>query len=177
MGAGLPPFQTSMSAALGQTGMSPAMDTQKSSGLFGGENLTPRNISGTSPLKGSDMFSPAGLGIHPMDQSAGITKYWGWRNWWRGKESVRQSVEPEPWPQMGTSYNFRNTILFPRKRHRITTNEKFQAAEGSYMWLRAHCLLLNHQQSGSTGHYCATAPAKGSLMVFASETISPSSIV
>ncbi|XP_078790244.1 uncharacterized protein map4l isoform X6 [Oryzias latipes] len=70
MGAGLPPFQTSMSAALGQTGMSPAMDTQKSSGLFGGENLTPRNISGTSPLKGSDMFSPAGLGIHPMDQSA-----------------------------------------------------------------------------------------------------------
>ncbi|RVE62004.1 hypothetical protein OJAV_G00173050 [Oryzias javanicus] len=70
MGSGLPPFQTSMSAALGQTGMSPAMDTQKSSSLFGGDTLPPRNISGTSPLKGSDVFSPAGLGIHPMDQSA-----------------------------------------------------------------------------------------------------------
>ncbi|XP_024129109.1 microtubule-associated protein 4 isoform X2 [Oryzias melastigma] len=70
MGSGLPPFQTSMSAALGQTGMNPAMDTQKSSSLFGGETLPPRNISGTSPLKGSDVFSPAGLGIHPMDQSA-----------------------------------------------------------------------------------------------------------
>uniref|UniRef100_A0A3B5ALJ4 Microtubule-associated protein n=1 Tax=Stegastes partitus TaxID=144197 RepID=A0A3B5ALJ4_9TELE len=51
MGSSLPPFQTSMSSALGQTGMSPAMDSQKSSGLFGVENKTATNTSGSSLFK------------------------------------------------------------------------------------------------------------------------------
>uniref|UniRef100_A0A3P8SJ85 Microtubule-associated protein n=1 Tax=Amphiprion percula TaxID=161767 RepID=A0A3P8SJ85_AMPPE len=70
MGSSLPPFQTSMSSTLGQTGMSPAMDSQKSSGLFGVENKTTTNTSGSSLFKTSDPFSTGGLGIHSMDHSA-----------------------------------------------------------------------------------------------------------
>uniref|UniRef100_A0A3Q1EQ46 Microtubule-associated protein n=1 Tax=Acanthochromis polyacanthus TaxID=80966 RepID=A0A3Q1EQ46_9TELE len=70
MGSSLPPFQTSMSSTLGQTGMSPAMDSQKSSGLFGVENKTTTNTSGSSLFKSSDPFSTGGPGIHSMDHSA-----------------------------------------------------------------------------------------------------------
>jgi len=76
MGSSLPPFQTSMSSTLGQTGMSAAMDTQKSSGLFGVESKTTSNISGSSPCKTSDPFSSGGTGIHSMDHSAGIKVGW-----------------------------------------------------------------------------------------------------
>ncbi|XP_034743546.1 microtubule-associated protein 4 isoform X6 [Etheostoma cragini] len=64
MGSSLPPFQTSMSSTVGQTGMGSAMDTQKSSGLFGVENKTTSNTSG------SNLFSSGGPGIHSMDHSA-----------------------------------------------------------------------------------------------------------
>ncbi|XP_032386823.1 microtubule-associated protein 4 isoform X2 [Etheostoma spectabile] len=64
MGSSLPPFQTSMSTTVGQTGMGSAMDTQKSSGLFGVENKTTSNTSG------SNLFSSGGPGIHSMDHSA-----------------------------------------------------------------------------------------------------------
>ncbi|XP_029309003.1 microtubule-associated protein 4-like isoform X2 [Cottoperca gobio] len=67
MGSSLPPFQTSMGSALGQTGMGSAMDTQKSSGMFGAEN---KSTSGSSPFKTSDLFSSGGPGIHSMDHSA-----------------------------------------------------------------------------------------------------------
>lgn len=77
MGSSMPPFQSSMSSTLGQTGMGSATDTQKSSGLFGVENKTTSNISGSSPFKGSDMFSSGGPGIHSMDHSAGMTKKLG----------------------------------------------------------------------------------------------------
>ncbi|XP_041804830.1 microtubule-associated protein 4 [Chelmon rostratus] len=70
VGSSMPPFQSSMSSTLGQTGMGSATDTQKSSGLFGVENKTTSNISGSSPFKGSDMFSSGGPGIHSMDHSA-----------------------------------------------------------------------------------------------------------
>ncbi|XP_035860773.1 microtubule-associated protein 4 isoform X3 [Sander lucioperca] len=63
-GSSLPPFQTSMSSTVGQTGMGSAMDTQKSSGLFGVENKTTSNTSG------SNLFSSGGPGIHSMDHSA-----------------------------------------------------------------------------------------------------------
>ncbi|XP_076600827.1 uncharacterized protein LOC143329053 isoform X7 [Chaetodon auriga] len=69
VGSSMPPFQTSMSSTLGQTGMGSAVDTQKSSGLFGVENKTTSNTSGSSPFKGNDMFSSGGLGIHSMDHS------------------------------------------------------------------------------------------------------------
>uniref|UniRef100_A0A8C4E1Q7 Microtubule-associated protein n=1 Tax=Dicentrarchus labrax TaxID=13489 RepID=A0A8C4E1Q7_DICLA len=69
MGSSLPPFQTSMSSALGQTGMGSAMDTQKSSGLFGVENKTSSNSGGNSPFKTSDLFSSGGPGIHSTDHS------------------------------------------------------------------------------------------------------------
>ncbi|KAM4551680.1 uncharacterized protein PAE49_015366 isoform 7-T7 [Odontesthes bonariensis] len=69
MGSSLPPFQTSMSSTLGQIGMSAAMDTQKSSGLFGVESKTTSNVSGSSPCKTSDPFSSGGPGIHSMDHS------------------------------------------------------------------------------------------------------------
>ncbi|XP_070830907.1 microtubule-associated protein 4-like isoform X1 [Chaetodon trifascialis] len=69
MGSSMPPFQTSMSSTLGQTGMGSAVDTQKSSGLFGVENKTTSNTSGSSPFKSNDMFSSGGLGIHSMDHS------------------------------------------------------------------------------------------------------------
>ncbi|CAN9503347.1 unnamed protein product [Ophioblennius macclurei] len=85
MGSGLPPFQTSMTSNLGQTGMtgmmgmtgmtgmtgkSPAMDTQKSSGLFGVENKTTTNTGGNSPFKSSDPFSSGGPGVQSTDHSA-----------------------------------------------------------------------------------------------------------
>lgn len=73
MGSSMPPFQTSMSTTLGQTGMSPAMDTQKSSSYFGVESKTISNTSGSSPFKSSDPFSSGGMGIHSMNHSAGIT--------------------------------------------------------------------------------------------------------
>lgn len=50
------------------------MDAQKSSGLFGVENKTATNTSGSSPFKTSDPFSSGGPGIHSMDHSAGIRK-------------------------------------------------------------------------------------------------------
>ncbi|KAM6989745.1 uncharacterized protein LKV04_009336 isoform 3-T3 [Tautogolabrus adspersus] len=68
-GTGLPPFQTSMGSTLGQTGMGSAMDTQKSSGLFGMENKNTSNTGGSSPFKTSDLFSSGGQGILSMDQS------------------------------------------------------------------------------------------------------------
>lgn len=74
MGSGLPPFQSSMSSTFGQTGIGSAMDTQKSSGLFAVENKTFSNISGSSPLKTSDVFSSGGPGINSVDHSTGITK-------------------------------------------------------------------------------------------------------
>ncbi|PWA25453.1 hypothetical protein CCH79_00005112 [Gambusia affinis] len=70
MGSGLPPFQTTMTSSLGHTGISPAMDTQKSSGLFGVENKTGTSISGSNAFKTSDPFSSGGPGIHSMDPSA-----------------------------------------------------------------------------------------------------------
>ncbi|XP_077954988.1 uncharacterized protein LOC120816481 isoform X4 [Gasterosteus aculeatus] len=70
MGSGLPPFQTSMSTPLSQTGTGSAMDTQKSSGLFGVDNKTSSNTSGSSPFKTSDPFSSGSPGIHSMDHSA-----------------------------------------------------------------------------------------------------------
>lgn len=73
LGSSLPPFQTSMSSTLGQTGIGPAMDTQKSSGLFGVDNKTPGSMSGSSTGKNSDVVSSRGPGIHTLDHSAGIT--------------------------------------------------------------------------------------------------------
>ncbi|XP_047444730.1 microtubule-associated protein 4 isoform X2 [Mugil cephalus] len=70
MGSSLPPFQTSMTSTLGQTGMKPAMDTQKSSSLFGVENKSATNTSGSSPFKTSDPFSSGSPGIHTVDHSA-----------------------------------------------------------------------------------------------------------
>ncbi|XP_043991446.1 microtubule-associated protein 4 isoform X5 [Gambusia affinis] len=70
MGSGLPPFQTTMTSSLGHTGISPAMDTQKSSGLFGVENKTGTSVSGSNAFKTSDPFSSGGPGIHSMDPSA-----------------------------------------------------------------------------------------------------------
>ncbi|KAM9323170.1 uncharacterized protein KZ484_021290 [Pholidichthys leucotaenia] len=67
---GMPPFQTNMSSAFGQTGMSPTMDSQKSLGLFSVENKTTTNSSGTSPFKSSDPFSSGVPGIQSMDHSA-----------------------------------------------------------------------------------------------------------
>ncbi|XP_036940744.1 microtubule-associated protein 4 isoform X3 [Acanthopagrus latus] len=69
MGSSMPPFQTSMSSTLGQTGIVSAMDTQKSSGLFGMDNKTTSNTSGSSPFKTGDMFSSGGPGIHSLDHS------------------------------------------------------------------------------------------------------------
>ncbi|XP_028282754.1 microtubule-associated protein 4-like isoform X3 [Parambassis ranga] len=69
MGSGLPPFQTTMSSTFGQTGMGPAMDTQKTSGFFGMENKTTTKTGGSSPFKTSDPFSSGGLGFHSMDHS------------------------------------------------------------------------------------------------------------
>ncbi|TKS80318.1 Microtubule-associated protein 4 [Collichthys lucidus] len=69
MGSGLPPFQSSMSSTFGQTGMGSAIDTQKSSGLFAVENKTSSNISGSSLLKTSDVFSSGGPGINSVDHS------------------------------------------------------------------------------------------------------------
>lgn len=72
MGSSLPPFQTTMSSSFGQTGINPAMDAQKSSGLFGMENKTSSNVSGSSPFNTTNPFSTSGPGIHSMDHSAGI---------------------------------------------------------------------------------------------------------
>uniref|UniRef100_A0A1A8H774 Microtubule-associated protein n=1 Tax=Nothobranchius korthausae TaxID=1143690 RepID=A0A1A8H774_9TELE len=69
MGSSLPPFQTTMSSNLGQIGMIPAMDAQKSSGLFGVENKTTSSISGSGTMKPSDPFSSA-PGIQFTDHSA-----------------------------------------------------------------------------------------------------------
>ncbi|KAI3374465.1 hypothetical protein L3Q82_006285 [Scortum barcoo] len=72
MGSSMPPFQTTMSSTLGQTGMGSAMDTQKSSGLFGVDNKTTSNTSGSSPFKTSDLFSSGGPGIHSTDHSTAL---------------------------------------------------------------------------------------------------------
>lgn len=72
LGSSLPPLQTSMSSALGQTGMDPPLDTQKSSGLFGVENKTPGSTTGSSSVRTYDVVSSGGPGIHSQDHSAGI---------------------------------------------------------------------------------------------------------
>ncbi|XP_042283898.1 microtubule-associated protein 4 isoform X3 [Thunnus maccoyii] len=69
MGSSLPPFQTSMGSALGQSGMGSAMDAQKSSSPFGSEPKTTSNTSGSSPFKPSEPFSSGGPGIHSMDHT------------------------------------------------------------------------------------------------------------
>ncbi|XP_033507079.2 uncharacterized protein map4l isoform X1 [Epinephelus lanceolatus] len=69
-GSSLPPFQTSMSSTVGQTGMGSAMDTQKNLGMFGVENKTTSNTSGSSPFKTSEVISSGGPEIHSMDHSA-----------------------------------------------------------------------------------------------------------
>ncbi|KAF7222847.1 microtubule-associated protein 4 isoform X4 [Nothobranchius furzeri] len=69
MGSSLPPLQTTMSSNLGQIGMIPAMDAQKSSGLFGVESKTTSSISGSGTMKPSDPFSSA-PGIQFTDHSA-----------------------------------------------------------------------------------------------------------
>lgn len=71
-GTNLPPFQTSMGSALGQSGMGSAMDSQKSSGLFGMESKTTSITSGSSPFKSSEPFSSGGPGIQSMDHTTGI---------------------------------------------------------------------------------------------------------
>ncbi|XP_062284721.1 microtubule-associated protein 4-like [Scomber scombrus] len=68
-GTNLPPFQTSMGSALGQSGMGSAMDSQKSSGLFGMESKTTSITSGSSPFKSSEPFSSGGPGIQSMDHT------------------------------------------------------------------------------------------------------------
>ncbi|MED6257759.1 hypothetical protein ATANTOWER_030899 [Ataeniobius toweri] len=70
MGSSLPPFQTTMTSSLGHTGMSQTVDPQKSSGLFGVENKTTANNSGSNGFKTSNPFSSGGPGIHSMDHSA-----------------------------------------------------------------------------------------------------------
>lgn len=72
LGSSLPPIQTSMSSTLGQMGMGPAMDTQKSSSLLGVENKPPGSTSGSSTVKNSDVVSSGGPGIHSLDHSTGI---------------------------------------------------------------------------------------------------------
>ncbi|XP_055359761.1 microtubule-associated protein 4 isoform X2 [Betta splendens] len=68
-GSSLPPFQTSVGSALGQSGMGSALDSQKSSGLFGLDYKTSSNPSGNSPFKTSDLYSSGGPGLHSMDYS------------------------------------------------------------------------------------------------------------
>ncbi|KAM7378783.1 hypothetical protein PAMP_004381 [Pampus punctatissimus] len=69
VGSNLPPFQTSVGSALGQSGMGSTMDTQKSSGQFGSEPKSTSNTSGASPFKPSDPLSSGGPGIHSMDHT------------------------------------------------------------------------------------------------------------
>ncbi|XP_075996315.1 uncharacterized protein LOC142990414 [Genypterus blacodes] len=70
MGSGLPPFQTSMSAALSQSVMGSAMDAPRSPGLFGSEPKSTTNTSGSSLFKASDPFPSGGPGVHTVDLSA-----------------------------------------------------------------------------------------------------------
>lgn len=72
LGSSLPPFQTSMSSTLGQTGMAPPLETHKSSGLFGVESKSPGSTTGSSTVRNSDVVSSGGPGIHPQDHPAGI---------------------------------------------------------------------------------------------------------
>ncbi|KAM3604022.1 uncharacterized protein V6R79_005405 [Siganus canaliculatus] len=72
MGSSLPPFQTSMSSTVGQTGMGSAMDTLKGSNLFGVESKTTTNTGGSSPFKSSDLISSGGPGIQSMDHSTAL---------------------------------------------------------------------------------------------------------
>lgn len=67
LGSSLPPFQTSMSSTLGQMGVGPALDPQKTSGLFGVENKS--TIGGGG--KNSDVFSSGGAGVHSQDHFSG----------------------------------------------------------------------------------------------------------
>lgn len=67
LGSSLPPFQTSVSSTLGQMGVGPALDPQKTSGLFGLENKS--TIGGA--VKSSDVFSSGGPGVHSQDHSSG----------------------------------------------------------------------------------------------------------
>lgn len=78
-GPGLPPFQTSMSSTVGQSGMGLAADTQKSSGLFGLDNKSSSNVGGHSPFKTSDPYFSTAPGIHSMDYSTGWLFVLLWR--------------------------------------------------------------------------------------------------
>lgn len=78
MGSSLPPFQSSMSATLSQTGMGTAMETQKTTGLLGMENKTTSNTSGSNPVKNIDLMSSGSPGMQPMDHTAGIKSMDGW---------------------------------------------------------------------------------------------------
>ncbi|KAM9845435.1 uncharacterized protein ACBR49_012168 [Aulostomus maculatus] len=69
MGSSMPPFQTSMSSPLSQSGMGNIMDSQKSSSLFGSEPKSTSNTSGSVPFKSSDPFSSGGTGIHSLDHT------------------------------------------------------------------------------------------------------------
>lgn len=90
-GSSQPPFQTSISSALSQSGMGSATDAQKGSGLFGLDNKTTSNTSGHSPFKTNDSYS-AGPGIHSMDYSTGIRKRIGCMclQWEGGEGGVRR---------------------------------------------------------------------------------------
>ena len=69
LGSSLPPFQTSMSSAAGQTGTGPALDSQK---LLGVDNKGPGSTSGSSTVRSSDVVSSGGPGTHSQDHPAGI---------------------------------------------------------------------------------------------------------
>ncbi|XP_061551255.1 microtubule-associated protein 4 isoform X5 [Phycodurus eques] len=73
MGSSLPPFQTNVNSSLGQMGMGKAMDTQKTSGLFGSEAQNISITSGNNPFKPSDPFSSGAPGIHSLDRSPAPT--------------------------------------------------------------------------------------------------------
>lgn len=73
-GSSQPPFQTSISSTLSQSGLGSALDTQKGSGLFGLDNKTTSNAGGHSPFKTGDSYSSGGPGIHSTDYSTGIRK-------------------------------------------------------------------------------------------------------
>lgn len=117
MGSNLPPFQTTMSSSLGQTGMSPAMDAQKSSGLLGVENKPTSNIRGSGTFNTTDPFSTGGLGIHSGDHPAGIRKRLGFMSQYMEGEMLNNKSRPE--------------VLQQENGSSLMTQDTFSAAEGS----------------------------------------------
>lgn len=75
MGSSMPPFQSSMSSTLGQTGIGSAMDPQKRASLFSMENKTTSNSNGSSAIKNNDLIVSGGPGNHSMDHSTGIKSF------------------------------------------------------------------------------------------------------